>query len=370
MEFMAIQQVYIDPRVADDPETAEICSRLGDPVATVADAGQVYAEVSAAPDPVGQGKHVLFLTRNQGAFIKDCPGTRHYTCCGYRILNIGTYCVMDCSYCILQAYFHPAVLQYFVNYPELSAELQRCFAAPDVQRLGTGEFTDSLIWELWTPSCARLIRLFAAQDRAVLELKTKTIAVERLLELDPNRKTILAWSLNTERIIRSEERGTASLEARLATAARCAARGYPLAFHFDPMMIYEGCEAEYCGVVERLLRAVDPRHIVWISMGALRYMPALKPIIQRRFSESRIPYGEFITGLDGKQRYFKPLRMKLFREVAEAIRRRAPEVCLYLCMEDEEVWREALGFDPAERGGLKRMLDESALRHCGLNGRL
>jgi spore photoproduct lyase len=365
---MSIARVYIDSRVADDPETAAICSRLGLPVKTVGRAEEVYAEISAAPDPIRHGKQVLYLTRNQGAFIKDCPGTRHYTCCGYRILNVGTFCVMDCSYCILQAYFHPPVLQYFVNHSEMSAELQRCFAAPAVQRLGTGEFTDSLIWELWTPSCVRLIRMFAEQDHAVLELKTKTTATDRLLELAHNRKTILAWSLNTERIIRTEERGTASLDARLKTAALCAEHGYPVAFHFDPMMIYDGCEADYREAVERLFRAVDPQHIVWISMGSLRYMTDLKPIIQRRFPESTIPYGEFISGLDGKMRYFKPLRMKLFRELAAAIRRQAPGVCLYLCMEDEEVWRDALGFDPAERGGLKRMLDESAARHCGLNG--
>jgi hypothetical protein len=37
-------------------------------------------------------------------------------------------------------------------------------------------------------------------------------------------------------------------------------------------------------------------------------------------------------------------------------------------MEDDEVWRHALGFTPAERGGLARMLDEAAVRHCGLEG--
>jgi hypothetical protein len=35
-------------------------------------------------------------------------------------------------------------------------------------------------------------------------------------------------------------------------------------------------------------------------------------------------------------------------------------------MEDDEVWRHALGFTPAERGGLARMLDEAAARHCGV----
>jgi hypothetical protein len=35
-------------------------------------------------------------------------------------------------------------------------------------------------------------------------------------------------------------------------------------------------------------------------------------------------------------------------------------------MEDEEVWKRALGFVPKDRGGVARMLDESAARHCQL----
>ncbi len=365
---MTITALYIDRQVADLPETQRICRRLGAPAKQVDAAEEVYTDLAAAADPVGGGKQVLFLTRNKGAFLKECPGTRHYTCCGYRILHIGSYCTMDCSYCILQAYFHPPVLQYYVNQEEMQRELERCLAEPGIQRIGTGEFTDSLIWEPWTDISRRLALRFARQERAVLELKTKTVNIDGLLDLAHRRKSILAWSLNTERVIASEERGTASLSARLRAAARAAHAGYPIAFHFDPVVIADGCEEEYRQVVERIFAAVPPEQIVWISLGAFRFMPDLKPIIQRRFPDSKIVYGEFIAGLDGKARYFKPLRMKVLRSLAQAIQRRAPQACVYLCMEDDEVWRQALGFTPAERGGLVHMLDEAAIKHCGLDG--
>jgi len=362
-----IAALYIDAQVADRPDTLSIRQRLGVPAKMVANADDVYADVAAAEDPIGNGKQVLFLTRNKGAFLKDCPGTRHYTCCGYRILHIGSYCTMDCSYCILQAYFHPPVLQYYVNHEDMVRELEHCLSEPGIKRIGTGEFTDSLIWEPWTDLSRTLALRFACQDRAVLELKTKTVNISSLLDLGHRRKTILAWSLNTERVIRSEERGTASLNARLRAAAQAAQAGYPIAFHFDPVVITDGCEEDYRQVVKRLFAAVPAEQIVWISLGAFRFMPDLKPVIQRRFPDSRIVYGEFIAGLDGKARYFKPLRMKVLRSLAQAILSQAPQTCVYMCMEDDEVWRHALGFSPAERGGLARMLDEAAVRHCGLN---
>jgi spore photoproduct lyase len=223
-----------------------------------------------------------------------------------------------------------------------------------------------MIWEPWTDLSDLLVPKFAAQSRVVLEFKTKTTAIDALAHLDHNRKTIMAWSLNTEKVIRSEERGTASLAARLAAAARCERWGYPLAFHFDPMVIYDGCEADYEAVAARLFDHVSPDNVVWISLGAFRFMPALKPVIQQRFPDSRIVYGEFIPGLDGKMRYFKPLRIALYRRMVEAIRARAPNVTVYYCMEDDEVWGKTLGFVPDDRGGLPRILDESARRCCGL----
>jgi len=266
----------------------------------------------------------------------------------------------------MQSYFHPPVLQYFVNRNELEIELNNLFAKKNMCRIGTGEFTDSMIWEMWTDLSGFLVPKFSRQSCAVLELKTKTTAIEKLKSLRHNRKTIVSWSLNTTKVIENEELRTTSLAARLRAAAKCEEWGYPLAFHFDPMIIYDGCEEDYRKVIEQLFSHVSSKNIVWISLGTFRFMPSLKAIIQKRFPDSKIIYGEFITGLDGKMRYFKPLRIKLYQKIVSCIRSIAPDVLIYFCMEDDEVWKKSLGFIPSERGGLPKMLDESAARHCRL----
>ena len=363
-----ISELYIHQRVLGNPQAEAIRAKFNNiPCHIVQDSHEVFqAVLNASPDAIQQGKKVLFLTRNKGAFLKACPGTRAYTCCGYKILHIGTFCTMDCSYCILQSYFHPPVLQYFVNHDDLFSELTHLFSTGDIHRIGTGEFTDSMIWERWTNLSELLVPKFADQSNSVLELKTKTTAINRLKGLDHNKKTIMAWSLNTEHVIKHEERGTTSLQARLEAAAACESWGYPLAFHFDPMIIYEGCERDYEAVIERLFSHVNPSSVVWISLGTFRFMPALKPIIQQRFPKSKIIYGEFITGLDNKMRYFKPLRISLCRTIAKKITEVAPNVLVYFCMEDDEVWHKTFGYVPKEKGGLETMLDQSAALHCEL----
>jgi len=364
---LTVSTLYIHQQVKHLPQVTAMRSRLKIPARIVKNGQAVFETVSSADDPVQKGKTVLFLTKNKGAFIKNCPGTRHYTCCGYKILHIGTFCTMDCSYCILQSYFHPPVLQYFVNHEDLLAELDRLFLEKTVSRIGTGEFTDSMIWEAWTDFSNLLLPKFATQDNVVLELKTKTTAIERLRHLQHNRKTIVAWSLNTDKVIRNEERYTASVSARIRAAAQSESWGYPLAFHFDPLIIYDGCSDEYRQVIHQLFSQVSAENIAWISIGSFRFMPSLKTIIQQRFPGSKIIYGEFISGLDGKMRYFKPLRIDLYRKMTAWIREVAPDVLIYFCMEDDEVWQKTLGFIPAERGGLSRMLDERAVKVCGLS---
>lgn len=363
---MSIKTIFVDTSIQDHPETRRICRKLERPTQPIDDPSALFKSINRAFDPISAGKQVLYLTRNKGGFFKKCPGTREYICCDYQILHVASFCTMDCSYCILQTYFHPPLLQFFVNREDLDTELEDLFLRASITRVGTGEFTDSLIWESWTDLTDYLVGRFASQKKAVLELKTKTVNIQRLERLDHRRKTILAWSLNTPYVMKREERGTASLDARLNAASRCEKWGYPLAFHFDPMVIYPGCEADYRQVITMLFEKISPENIVWISLGTFRYMPPLKSVIARRFPASSIAYGEFITGLDNKMRYFKPLRIALYRHMVDCIRKAAPDVTIYFCMEDDQVWQQTMDFVPPSDGGLGRMLDESAAKICDL----
>ena len=134
---LGISKLFIDEQVVGCPEAGVIQNRLGVPAEVVRDSRDVYKHILAQPDPVLAGKGVLYLTRNKGVFIKDCPGTLALHRPGHKILHIGTDCTMDCSYCILQSYFHPPCLQYFVNHEDLFSELNALFESRATSRIGT-----------------------------------------------------------------------------------------------------------------------------------------------------------------------------------------------------------------------------------------
>ncbi|MFH1152641.1 MAG: DNA photolyase [Pseudomonadota bacterium] len=364
---MKITRLFMDSNIMPSQETDSLIRKIGLKPEPVTDPRTVFDYVNQAHDPVLCGKQTLYITTNQGAVIRKCPGTSHYTCCDYTILHTGTFCTMDCSYCILQAYFHPPVLQYFAGRENMKQELEHLFSQQKIYRIGTGEYTDSLIWERLCDQPEFLVKSFARQNNAILELKTKTVNIHSLKTIDHNQKTVLAWSVNTSRVIASEERDTAPLKARLAAARECEKLGYRIAFHFDPLVIYPGCEAEYMDVISDIFEHVCGSSILWISIGSFRFMPSLKPIIERRFPQSILPYGEFILGLDNKMRYFKPLRMQLYKTIVRGIKAAAPQVMIYFCMEDKEVWEKCCGYFPGREGELGHLLDKRATDLCNLS---
>ncbi|MDY6973563.1 MAG: radical SAM protein [Thermodesulfobacteriota bacterium] len=324
-------------------------------------------EIGNISNSLEMGKDTLRLLSYRGVFLKPCPGTSEYICCGYQILNVGTNCPLNCSYCILQSYFNQRDLRVFVNLEkELDHVLRLIDSQPDrVFRVGTGEFMDSLAIDPITCWSDLLLPVFSKRKNTALELKTKTGLVDRLLASSYRDRIVVSWSLNSPFISSREEHRAASLRERLKAARRCQSEGFTLGFHFDPLIPHPRWKEEYLKTLDLMDEYVDPAGIIWISLGSFRFMPGLKTIIRRRHPKTCILNGEFIVGLDGKMRYFKPIRMDLYGFMREHLEKWHPNLGLYLCMESDDVWKESLGWSPGKSSGLGRHLDRRVLEFFG-----
>lgn len=315
-------------------------------------------------DPQNMDKDTLQTVNFPGEFLKPCPGTNEYICCGYQILQVGTNCPFDCSYCILQGYVNQPSLRVFVNLKENLEKIEATIKQyPEkIFRIGTGEFTDSLALNGLTGWSDILVPFFSFHKNAFLELKTKTDQIDELLNEQESRgQVIVSWSLNGPEIATFEEKGAPSIKKRLIAASKCQEKGYALGFHFDPLIEFEGWEENYLKTIDLMNKYIDPDGILWISLGCLRFMPHLKEIIKKRHPRTKILDGEFIKGFDGKMRYFKPIRIKMYRFIADNLKKwKGDNRGIYLCMESDEVWEQGLGWSPKDSDGLCKYLDERA----------
>ncbi len=367
-----IREIWIDTEAADAPLTRKIVGKF--PRAKVLqtdekNASRLMRELELAADPFSRGKKILRLVRHKGVFVKPCPGTPEYVCCGLKILHVGQGCPMDCRYCALQAYFNRPVLELFVNMDDLFSDLTHYLkqSGDTFQRLCTGEFTDSLALDDLTGLAPRLVEFFATVPNASLEIKTKTDAIDPLLEVDPKGRVIMAFSMNAHGITRHDELRAAPLKKRLGAALRAQKRGYLSAFHFDPIIPLQGWYEEYSSTIDSIFRTVDSSRIAWISLGVLRFVAGLKEVAEARFGKIRYFHDGFLRGLDGKCRLHVDRRIEVYSRMAERIRRHAPDARIYLCMESPHVWQKSLGLDMQRDGDLEAYLDSAMQKEVRSN---
>ncbi len=288
-----------------------------------------------------KSKEVLILKPFKGKFFQTCPGSPVVICCNYRLINTCFNCLYNCAYCYLNSYLNAFGIIQFTNVNEIFKEIDLFLNESDtdmIYRIGTGEFTDSLMMDDSSDIARMLIERYSSKKNIMIEFKTKSNKIDHLLSIKQKGNTVLSWSLNTERNVIKYEEDAAPVETRIKSAGEASEAGFFLAFHFDPVIIYEGWEKDYKELVELLFDNVDSERIVWISMGGFRYSPGFKERIQDIFPDEEMTAEEMFPGVDGKYRYLKNKRVDIYNTLKRYINSFTEKPFLYLCMETGDVW--------------------------------
>ena len=347
-----IEQLWVDAQVTDHPITRKILANSPVLPATILSEQEIHNRLSTLS--LSEGKRIVLLTRYPGKLVKPCPATNSpYICCQYTVINQANQCPFDCTYCILQGYLEYPLNRIFVNIEDIFREVETLQQEGPGRffRFGTGELGDSLALDAISHMADEWIPFFNKRRNALLELKTKSVKIDSVLKHDP-KHIVVGWSLNPPSIIQKEELFAATLDERLEAAKSCQDAGFLLSFHFDPILWFPGWQDNYSELIDQLFQIIDWRRVAWISLGTLRFPPALKPVIESRFPGSDIVYEEMIRGEDGKQRYPRPRRIQMYREIYHHLKKDRPDLFVYFCMEAPSVWKQVTGEMPESNADL------------------
>jgi len=305
-------------------------------------------------------KEVLILKEFPGRKFQKCPGSPGVICCNYYLLNTCFNCLYDCTYCFLNSYLNSYGITQFINLDKLHESIfEHSSDASRMYRIGTGEFTDSLMMDEITGIAENLIMRTSRHRNIFLEFKTKSDCVDHLLPIKEKGSTVLAWTLNTPVNISRYEKDTASLDSRVDAAAKAGDAGFYLAFHFDPIITYDGFLNDYDSVLNKLSENINPGKVVWVSLGCFRYSPGFKDIIKHKYRDSVLTCEEMFPGVDGKYRYLKKRRIEIYSFFYKKLRALFPLAYVYFCMESADVWYSVTGNDFASSDELEAAMGHS-----------
>lgn len=364
MNLPLFEKIFISP----ESENSDVVKRVRSlyPPEIIVSVGADVPEILEKKGPLSAdefntSKKTLWLTTFKGQFFKRCPGAtqkKALTCCNYHVLNLGSQCNMNCSYCYLQSYLNSRATKIFTNIDQALTELREMATQhPDQPfRVGTGEVIDSLSLDPLTLYSRKLIEFFNEFPKWTLEFKTKSAAVDQFLDVPHARNTVVSWSINPPFVIDREEHGTARFAERILAARRCRDRGFKIAFHIDPMIWHEGWKENYAFLAEELNSHFTPEDVHVISLGTLRFQPEQRHMMRERFGlTSMVTQAEMFPSEGQKLRYDAALRSEMFQFMIQKMKSLNPKWNIFLCMETPETWIQSFEKIPMQMPELRSL---------------
>jgi len=281
------------------------------------------------------------LRQSDRKVIGMCPVASEETmCCNLRTIDVVENCGFGCSYCTIQTFYGDEI----AFDPDISEKLKAIELDPErFYHMGTGQSSDALMWGNQHGLLDGLCDFARERPNVLLELKTKSKNVAYFLRHGAPANVFLSWSLNPPTIIRSEEHFTPELEERLDAARRVADAGIRVAFHFHPIVYYDGWEEEYREVVEEVMDRFAADEVVFISLGSVTFIKPVVRAIRQRAWQSKILQMELVPGPKGKLSYPDAVKEKLFQHLYQCFASWHGEVFFYLCMEAARFWETTFG---------------------------
>ncbi len=316
------------------------------------------------------GKKYLALKSAKGEFLRSCASLNEneYCCCNTYVISTISQCPFTCTYCFLPSYLNTPYIYVISDLDKIVAEIKnKVQQEPNkLFRIGTWELGDSLALETITKQAEYLINNLVNEPNILLDLRTKSANVSNLLKLKHQNRVVVSWTLNPQPVISMYEKGTASLDSRLKAMCKVISAGYKVSLHFDPMLIHSNWQKNYKNLIDTIFNLIPIEKITWISIGSMRFTVEMKKIIEKQFPASDILDHEIVLGNDNKLRYVKPLRIKLYKNLYQAIinnlnwQKISPQdrPFIYLCMERADMWQKIFGYAPKNTQEVDRLLTQ------------
>jgi len=181
-------------------------------------------------------------------------------------------CLYDCRYCFLQGMYQSANYVLFVNFEDFQSDIQATAQSePDRQYFFfSGYDCDSLAMDGVTGFAQSFLPIFADLPNAWLELRTKSVNVQPLIDRTPIPNAVTAFSLNPEPIAKSIEHRAPPLEARLRAIDKLVSAGWKIGLRFDPLIHFEDCLPTYSTFIDAVFERVPENAIHSVTLGSFR----------------------------------------------------------------------------------------------------
>lgn len=290
------------------------------------------------------GKKTLMIGETS-SFVGYFDGRlgKNVHCCPYhKLVPVSNGCPYYCTYCYLAFVYRKFTpfIKININYDTMFRQIRKAISGTDcMTSFNMGEMLDSLALDHITNLTTMLVPFFSGFSKSYLMLLTKSSNIDNLLTVEPNEYIVLSWSLNSQKMIRLFEVGTADLDERIEAAGLCQEHGYRIRVRIDPGIIYRDWRDGYADMIRKIYNTIRPENV---TLGMLRLLPGHLRLAEEAYGNRarELMHRDFIMGAsDGKLRYPLNLRVDFYKFMIDTIRSFDKKVSISLCRETPEIWK-------------------------------
>jgi len=209
-------------------------------------------------------RNVLILAKKEKNFLYKGSGfcnSRGYEKFYYSTQILG--CIYNCEYCYIGGMYPCGYPVIFVNEDDFLKEAEKLKNA----YIAISYETDLLAFEGIYPFHKKWIELAAKRPDLLIESRTKSANVDKLLD-NPPQNFLLGFSLSPSEINRFEKKAS-PLEKRIKALKLAIKKGYRVEIAIDPVIKTDNFKAVYKKFIEYLKSELDLTNIN-IEIGTFR----------------------------------------------------------------------------------------------------
>jgi len=304
-------------------------------------------------DKILAGKQVVYISPAGNAVdVFTLPDDR-MVCPHFDRLKLASNgCFYQCDWCYLKLTYRAAFpfITVRVQYDEIKKQLKKRLRKSNLPVMSnSGELADSLSMEHLRRAAREFIPWFGKTGNGYLFMLTKSDNADAILDLPHNGHTIIAWSINNEKVSKKFEIGAPSFQRRLDAAYKVQQAGYPVRLRLDPIVPFDGWQQAYSDTIRRIFDKVAPERI---TLGTLRFekgfynmrnsifktgpeLPSLLESMHPMFPPKA--FTGFQRPKSGKYSFTDDKRAEIFRYIIGQIRKFS-DCKIALCKESASLW--------------------------------
>lgn len=280
----------------------------------------------------------LFIAAKRGELVKVAPEAYGFSSEPHYYFFHQLNCIYECEYCYLQGYFNSPDIVLFSNYEEIGQRIQQIVKESPIGQkpwFHSGEFSDSLALSQLTGEWPYYFKLFKTLPSAFLEIRSKSVNVKPLLDLEAIPNIIVSFSLSPQAHTLEYDKKTPPFSKRLEAIKKLVAKGYNIGLHFDPLIYSDDFKEQYSNCIREVAEALPNSQCQYISTGVVRFTKDVYREFQSSYPRSKIHASTLEHSFDGKVRYPEKLRFAMMDFVKQqCIENGFSAEKVYLCMEE------------------------------------